>query len=528
MSDRAFCGASGDCAGANDGTACAAGQVCSGGTCAVSCQSGLTDCAGTCSDVQSNNANCGACGTACQAGQVCSGGQCRLSCQAGLVDCGGKCIDPMADRAFCGASGSCLGASDGTVCATGQVCSSGTCAASCQAGLVDCARTCVDPNRDPRYCGANLACGTGQTCGSGFACDAGQCVLTCQAGLVDCGGRCVDPLTDRAYCGASGACTGAASGAVCAAGEVCSGGAGTANCPDGQVACGGRCVDPNYDPDYCGAGPACSGGNGCVAGEACYQGVCHTLCAPGLVMCGGTCIDPLVDATFCGASGYCTGIEAGEVCAVGAICRTGACTPDCMTATWDLASQPPESTLRSGAFGGQGAAAAYGRTAWLQTSDWSQLWLASGMRAQDDVISVEADVFVPMPPASGVDAVFALYSAASDHWVFGSIHVKSATAADVVWGATSSLAGGAVVLRSVAQIAYAPDSWHRLRLEHLVSSCAYRMLLDNVLVDAWVGPCEPTPTQYFLQSSGPSFQSTNVAWSNLRADTGVGPGCAPP
>lgn len=85
------------------------------------CLSGSTKCGGTCVVLGEDNLNCGACGTACATGRVCSAGTCALSCQAGLADCSGSCRDLQSDRANCGGCG--------TVCIVGQVCSSGACTA---------------------------------------------------------------------------------------------------------------------------------------------------------------------------------------------------------------------------------------------------------------------------------------------------------------------------------------------------------------------------------------------------------------
>jgi hypothetical protein len=65
----------------------------------------------------------------CADGEVCDGaGACELSCQAGLVACGGTCIDPDTDRAYCGATGDCAGANAGAVCEGSEVCDAGVCA----------------------------------------------------------------------------------------------------------------------------------------------------------------------------------------------------------------------------------------------------------------------------------------------------------------------------------------------------------------------------------------------------------------
>ncbi len=349
--DPNFCGASSNCSGATAGTACPSGTVCAGGACALSCQAGLVNCNGTCVDPLTDRGYCGAsgacsatatpstAGTACPSGEVCSAGTCALSCQAGEVDCNGQCVDPMTDPIHCGASGGCTAATAGTPCPSGEVCSAGTCALSCQAGLVNCNGKCIDPTRDPTYCGASGACSAtatpstaGATCPAGEVCSNGTCALSCQAGLVDCNGTCVNPLTDPAYCGASGTCSSAVSpptsGLVCASGNVCSGGGCLLSCQAGLTNCSGTCVDMLTDAANC---SAC--GVACAPGFACTAGQCTLYCKPGLVNCNGTCVDPRTDPTYCGASGTCsstaTPATSGTACGPSATCYDGACYPLC-------------------------------------------------------------------------------------------------------------------------------------------------------------------------------------------------------
>lgn len=456
---------------------------------ATGCSESKPDCLGTaqvcgssCVELKTDNFNCGACGTACGMGEVCSGGVCAVTCAAGLVNCSGHCIDPMADRAHCGASGSCVGASTGSVCAAGQVCTSGACALSCQTGLVDCAGTCVDPQRDPRYCGADAACGTGQTCGSGFACDAGQCVLTCQAGLVDCGGRCVDPLTDRAFCGASGACTGAAAGAVCATGEICSNGSCSTSCPAGELACGGHCVDPQSDPIYCGAAADCSGGTSCGTNRACHQGVCGDICA----------------------------------------------WPPRFLAT--LSDAPTGAHLRGN---GQGPANVYGRAAWYQTADWNYLFVPTGLAPEDDIAAFEADFYLPPVGASARQVGIGAYFQPSTWveptpWMDGGgvearLTVAPSGSTQIDWYTYPGshlvpVASSATAMNVVGQ-------WHRLRLESVRSTCRFRLLVDGAVLSSWTGSCQASGGHMFLFSGNFGAPGgPNAAWSNLQIDRGT-PAC---
>ena len=74
-------------------------------------------CGATCTDLQSDNANCGACGNACGAGTTCQSGQCL--CPDGNFACNGECVDFQNDVTNCGKCG--------LACAPGATCSAGTC-----------------------------------------------------------------------------------------------------------------------------------------------------------------------------------------------------------------------------------------------------------------------------------------------------------------------------------------------------------------------------------------------------------------
>ena len=273
--DRAHCGAC--------GVACNSGEVCSAGSCAVSCQAGLTECDSTCTNTDIDAANCGACGTKCAGGELCDGkGKCvggATGCSPGLIVCNDTCVDPNIDERFCGASGDCMGTNAGTVCADGELCDGmGTCALSCQTGLINCNGTCINPDTDESFCGATGDCSgasAGTACADGELCDGtGKCALSCQAGLIDCGGTCTDPKTDESFCGATGDCTGANNGDVCAPGFVCNGaGVCALSCQAGLTNCNNTCTNTDFDPKNCKTcGTVCPGGV-CSAGTCGATGV---------------------------------------------------------------------------------------------------------------------------------------------------------------------------------------------------------------------------------------------------------------
>ncbi|MCS6858045.1 MAG: hypothetical protein NZM37_10080, partial [Sandaracinaceae bacterium] len=147
----------------------------------------------------------------------------------------------------------------------------------------------------------------------------------CPAPLVNCGGRCINPNTDPQFCGADQACQGYRS---CRGQELCIDGQCRLDCDPGYINCEGYCVNPLTDPRYCGARePDCQMGSACPPGRFCALGRCAESCPPGLYPCFGTCIDPSIDRRFCGVGPDCTG-GAGS-CLAGEACIGGECVMDC-------------------------------------------------------------------------------------------------------------------------------------------------------------------------------------------------------
>jgi len=127
QTSNAYCGASGDCLGANAGQVCSVGELCMGGSCALSCPTNQIACGGQCVSPQTDNGFCGAsgdcqganAGQACGAGQVCNAGTCAVTCTPGMTDCGGGCFDLSSSPMHCGGCG--------TACAGGEACFGGNC-----------------------------------------------------------------------------------------------------------------------------------------------------------------------------------------------------------------------------------------------------------------------------------------------------------------------------------------------------------------------------------------------------------------
>jgi hypothetical protein len=254
-SDSQHCGSS--CA------ACPSGQVCDGtGHCATVCASGYMSCtdatgAVSCVDTNDDPSNCGGCTTpsasyACPSGQVCSTGQCQ-PCPAEAPDtCGSGsttiCTNTKTDSQHCGAGCS--------ACPSGQVCDgTGHCATLCASGYASCtdssgAVSCVDTNDDPNNCGGCTTTSKSYACATGTICSGGSCAcqplsdlaLCAQAGF-NCGATTiVDNCGVTRNIASCGACTGT--------GQSCGGGS-----PSQANVCG--CI-PESDAALCAPRlPAC-------------------------------------------------------------------------------------------------------------------------------------------------------------------------------------------------------------------------------------------------------------------------------
>jgi hypothetical protein len=156
------------------------------------CTGALVSCGDAgCVDTRFDPGNCGGCGVACAPGEVCSGGTCAATCTAPLIACEGRCVDPLHDPSNCGTCG--------VACVDGEVCGPSGCGTSCPAPLMNCGDACFDTKNDPNNCGS---CGT--ICKLGEICSDGKCSDTCSAPLKKCGLSCVNLAYDPNNCGICG------------------------------------------------------------------------------------------------------------------------------------------------------------------------------------------------------------------------------------------------------------------------------------------------------------------------------------
>lgn len=244
------------------------------------CPGGQTLCSGVCYDLNTSVQACGTCGVSCGDGEVCNEGVCTLGCAAGYVACGDQCVNPQNDSDWCGATDPCDTSDTSLQCAEGEICSAGTCELVCTDGTVECDGRCVDPDVDREFCGAEGNCSggnIGETCSPTEVCDRGVCDDTCPDDSVPCDGGCIDPQTNPRFCGASDTCEGANAGVMCAGSEICQEGVCVTECGPNQLLCDGSCIDPMTSTQYCGAVETCvdaQAGETCGLGESCLGGTC--------------------------------------------------------------------------------------------------------------------------------------------------------------------------------------------------------------------------------------------------------------
>ena len=197
QADSANCGSCGHACGA--GVACQAGAcACNGptsqpcGTCNAGTETRTCNADGTwnawsaCSggaNLQTDNANCGACGNSCAAGVTCQGGTCPCagptSQPCGTCNTGTETRTCNNTNGTWSAWGACGGATDlqtdyancgscGHACGGGTVCQSGAC--SCPSSEVTCSGQCVALQSSATNCGS-----CGAACPVGIACKSGAC-----------------------------------------------------------------------------------------------------------------------------------------------------------------------------------------------------------------------------------------------------------------------------------------------------------------------------------------------------------------
>ena len=269
--------------------------------------------------------------------------------------CGDKPVDLNSDNENCGLCGK--------KCGNGVTCSNGSCVVADKSKVL-CKGEFINPENDPRYCGAKGDCSDtnptsmdykGMVCeGATPLCSNGRCANACVGGQIVCDGRCVDPQTDMNFCGATGNCKDENVGEKCTDGRFCSGALCATSCQEGLFLCDDKCVDGTTNPYYCGVTSDCtetSNGTKCEDTQVCVSGKCeYNSCKEPETLCsttaGNRCINiQSDDVDNCGACGYkCVEHPVANASSNG--CAKGVCQYSCINNTENVGSDNTAANIR--------------------------------------------------------------------------------------------------------------------------------------------------------------------------------------
>ncbi len=210
-----------------------------------------------------------------------------------------NCVAPDACHtvaASCGSSsGKCVFTAlpDGTSCATGEVCSSGTCTSDCFIGNQLFAAGTVNPADSCQVCTPmttttswTASATNGASCGPGLVCSTGSCVAGCYVSGTLYSSGTANPGNPCQVCTPSSSTTAwsnLADGTSCTGGDVCGGGVCLADCYIGGALYTPGAANPANACQVC--MPPSSGnwvdqpdGTSCAPGELCSAGSCVAQC----------------------------------------------------------------------------------------------------------------------------------------------------------------------------------------------------------------------------------------------------------
>ena len=272
--------------------------------------------------------------------------------------CNGVSINLYTDNDNCGTCGyTCSSKGEGYTCVNGMC-------VSADKSKVLCKGEFINPENDPRYCGAKGDCSdtdrtsmdySGMACvGATPLCSNGRCANACVGGQIVCDGRCVDPQTDMNFCGATGNCKDENVGEKCTDGRFCSGALCATSCQAGLFLCDDKCVDGTTNPYYCGVTSDCTetnNGTKCEDTQVCVSGKCeYNSCKEPETLCsttgGNQCINiESDDADNCGSCGYkCSEHPVANATANG--CAKGVCQYTCINNTENVGSDNTAANIR--------------------------------------------------------------------------------------------------------------------------------------------------------------------------------------
>ncbi len=190
----------------------------------------------------------------------------------------------------------------------------------------------------------------------------------------------------------------------------------------------------------------------------------------------------------------------------------------------DFDAPVPGLRWRNGEAGKQEMVTSEGRGAWLQASDWNQLFVPAGAR-QPDVFAVTANFFAPPMQGQAIAVGFHVYGdpgGTMDHRSSDLHHGRGIALIEASNGAVRyewGIIGGRNTTQVVAKGTLPgtiSGKWHTLRIEGSRSRCWTRALLDGEPVAFEVGACDLEGGEIVLSGAGrEAYVPANVLWRDF-------------
>lgn len=187
-----------------------------------------------------------------------------------------------------------------------------------------------------------------------------------------------------------------------------------------------------------------------------------------------------------------------------------------------LTATPSGARVMDGAWLGQGPRSLYGRTAWVQRSDWNALYIPVP-RSETAHEAVEVDVYAPS------HAAFRIYALGAHHGYNGAKDYMSLGAKggefSVSYGGSYSGHGGSSGIEKVADgiDGYDSATWHTVRVEYNFDDEETIFLVDGVEIYRTLDiPLNDLSDSVVQLRGGYACCSVpaDLAWSNLRVFEG--------
>ncbi len=235
----------------------------------------------------------------------------------------------------------------------------------------------------------------------------------------------------------------------------------------------------------------------------------------------------LAGAFHAARSGLATaGTRAGEPRVVAATSARNGCAWKVLPGI-DLDGTPPGATIRHGAYQGQERGTVLDRPAWLQRSDWNQLFvpMPAAFESVDD-FAVQVEFHFPAVgdwPRSATMMVFTDPAGPDpsdlEHGLGLSITEEPGRVPSFRWGVVQ----GPTRMR-VSYTGTLPASlggrWHMLRIEGSRTRCWSRAILDGVPLLWSSGDCDLTGRHVLVAGNGASYRPSDVAWREILLSIG--------